>query len=602
MKSFQLKLFSVIVFFLSSCTASKVASQLPTTNLSYVLEMPNPHTHYFDVTMKISNAQSIAKNGKVQVKMATWTPGSYLIREYARNIDRVNATIAGKSVKATKINKNTWEVDCGTSNEVTVKYSIYSYELTVRTSYLDDTHGYVNGASVFMYVPELMEEKAVLTVKPHASFAKVSTALKNINGFNYEINSFDELVDSPIEIGNQELLYFDAAGVKHTIAMYSNQPLSYDKEEVLTAYKNVVNAATGVVGEHPCKEYLFIVHHLPGIGGGLEHLNSTTCQTSPAAYSSERAFRGFMGLIAHEYFHLWNVKRIRPEALGPFDYENENYTNLLWVSEGFTSFYQDDLLRRAGMMTEDDYIRYMASTLNSIENTPGEEVQSASESSFDAWIKYYRRNENSQNTTVSYYSKGGVIGLLLNIEILAETNGEKSLDDVMKYLWNEYYKKEGRGFTDAEMQKACEAIAGKSLESFFQNYVWGTTPIDYEYFFNKAGMNVKDDLATESSPYFGAFIRGDNVSYVARGSGAYTNGIYVGDEILEVNGEKFTSSTQFTEGKKVGDSVKVKVKRSGAEFTYDIPLVRNPAVNYSLSKMSSMTVAQLKVYNKLVHN
>ncbi|MDP5122054.1 MAG: peptidase M61, partial [Spirosomaceae bacterium] len=336
MKSIHLKLFSVVIFFLSSCTASKVASQLPTTNLSYVLEMPNPHTHYFDVTMKISNAQKVAKNGKVQVKMATWTPGSYLIREYARNIDRVNASVAGNEVKSTKINKNTWEIDCGTNNEVTIKYSIYSYELTVRTSYLDDTHGYVNGASVFMYVPELMKEKAILTVKPHASFSKVSTAFKNINGFNYEINSFDELVDSPIEIGNQELLYFDAAGVKHTIAMYSNQPLSYDKKEVLAAYKKVVNAATSVVGEHPCKEYLFIVHHLPGIGGGLEHLYSTTCQTSPAAYASERAFRGFMGLIAHEYFHLWNVKRIRPEALGPFDYENENYTNLLWVSEGFT--------------------------------------------------------------------------------------------------------------------------------------------------------------------------------------------------------------------------------------------------------------------------
>ncbi|MDP5122053.1 MAG: peptidase M61, partial [Spirosomaceae bacterium] len=173
-------------------------------------------------------------------------------------------------------------------------------------------------------------------------------------------------------------------------------------------------------------------------------------------------------------------------------------------------------------MTEDDYIRYMANDLNSIENTPGEEVQSASESSFDAWIKYYRRNENSQNTTVSYYSKGGVIGLLLNIEILAETKGEKSLDDVMKYLWNEYYKKEGRGFTDAEMQKACEAIAGKSLESFFQNYVWGTSQIDYAYFFNKAGMNVKDELANEASPYFGASIRGNGVNNVARGSGAYT--------------------------------------------------------------------------------
>lgn len=602
MKSIQFKLLSLIIFFLSSCTASKVVSQLPTTNLSYVLEMPNPHTHYFDVTMKIDNAQKIAKDGKVQVKMATWTPGSYLIREYARNIDNVNATSNGKTTKVTKINKNTWEIDCGTSNEVMVEYSIYCYELTVRTSYLDDTHGYINGASVFMYVPELMKDKATLTVKPHASFSKVSTALKNINGFNYEIKSFDELVDSPIEIGNQELLYFEAAGVKHTIAMYSNQPLVYDKEKVISAYKKVVNAATEVVGEHPCEEYLFIVHHLPRIGGGLEHLYSTTCQTSPTAYASERAFRGFMGLIAHEYFHLWNVKRIRPEALGPFDYENENYTHLLWVSEGLTSFYQDDLIRRAGMMSEDDYLRYMASDLNSIENSPGKEVQAVTESSWDAWIKYYRRNENSQNTTVSYYSKGGVIGLLLNIEILAESKGEKSLDDVMKYLWEEYYKKQNRGFTDAEMQQACEAIAGKSLQSFFDNYVWGTTTIDYEYFFNKAGLRVSDELASEATPYFGISTRGNNVSSVVRGSGAYTNGIYVSDEIIEVNDQKFTGPSQLTDGKKIGDSVKIKVKRSGAEFTYDIPLLQNPAVNYSLSKMTDMTAEQAKVYNKLVHN
>ena len=384
--------------------------------------------------------------------------------------------------------------------------------------------------------------------------------------------------------------------------MYSNQPLVYDKEKVISAYKKVVNAATEVVGEHPCEEYLFIIHHLPGIGGGLEHLYSTTCQTSPTAYSSERAFRGFMGLIAHEYFHLWNVKRIRPEALGPFDYENENYTHLLWVSEGFTSFYQDDLIRRAGMMSEDDYLRYMASDLNSIENSPGKDVQAVAESSWDAWIKYYRRNENSQNTTVSYYSKGGVIGLLLNIEILAESKGEKSLDDVMKYLWEEYYKKQNRGFTDTEMQQACEAIAGKSLQSFFDNYVWGTTAIDYSYFFNKAGLSVSDELAGKATPYFGVSTRGNNISNVARGSGAYTNGVYVGDKIIEVDGQKFTTPSQLTSNKKVGDNVKVKVKRSGAEFTYSIPLIQNPAVNYSLSKMTDMTTEQAKVYNKLVHN
>lgn len=601
MKLNQLKLFTVLVFFMSSCISAKVVSQLPNTNLAYTLEMPNPHTHYFDVTLKINNAQQIAKKGKIQVKMATWTPGSYLIREYARNIDQVAATAAGKTVKAEKINKNTWEIECGTSNEVIVKYSIYCYELTVRTSYLDDTHGYLNGASVFMYVPELMKEKATLTVKPHESFKKVSTALQHVGGFNYVINNFDELVDSPIEIGNQELLYFEAAGVKHTIAMYSNQPLNYDKAEVIDAYKKVVNAATSVVGEHPCKEYLFIIHHLPGIGGGLEHLNSTTCQTSPTAYSSERAFRGFMGLVAHEYFHLWNVKRIRPEALGPFDYENENYTHLLWVSEGLTSFYQDELLRRAGMMSEDDYLRYMTNDVNSIENQPGEEVQSAAESSWDAWIKYYRRNENSSNTTVSYYSKGGVIGMLLNIEILAATNGDKSLDDVMKYLWNEYYKKQGRGFTDEEMQAACEKVAGKSLKGFYDNYVWGTTQIDYPYFFEKAGLTITNELANEQTPYFGAYLRGNNVVQVARGSGAYENGIYVGDEILEVDSKKYDSQTQFTDGKKVGDTVSVKVKRSGAEFTYQIPLKANPAVRYSLSKAETMTPAQQKVYNKMMH-
>ncbi len=601
MKFNQLKLFTLFVFLMNSCISAKVVSQLPTTNLSYVLEMPNPHTHYFDVTLTINNAQKIAKNGKVQVKMATWTPGSYLIREYARNIDKVTAYASGTALTAKKVNKNTWEIEAGSSNEVIVKYSIYCYELTVRTSYLDDTHGYINGASVFMYVPELMNEKATLTVKPHPSFKKVSTALKNVSGFNYLINSFDELVDSPIEIGNHELLYFEAAGVKHTIAMYSNQPLNYDENEVLDAYKKVVNAATSVVGEHPCEDYLFIVHHLPGIGGGLEHLNSTTCQTSPAAYSSERAFRGFMGLIAHEYFHLWNVKRIRPIALGPFDYENENYTNLLWVSEGFTSFYQDDLLRRANLMKEDDYLGYLANSVNSIENQPGEKVQSAAESSWDAWIKYYRRNENSSNTTVSYYSKGGVIGMLLNIDILAATNGEKSLDDVMKYLWDEYYKKQGRGFTDAEMQQACEKIAGKSLANFYDNYVLGTTPIDYAYFFEQAGLTIENELASTQTPYFGALVRGQRVLQVARNSGAYENGIYVEDEILEIDGQKYISPSQFTDGKKVGDTVQVKVKRSGAEFTYDIPLKANPAVKYTLSKMQNMTAAQTKVYQQLMH-
>ncbi|MDZ7936574.1 MAG: hypothetical protein U5M51_16765 [Emticicia sp.] len=355
--------------------------------------MDKPQTHYFDVEMKLSNFDAKTKQqGFLDLKMAVWTPGSYLIREYAKNVESFSVSSDSKAVKSDKINKNTWRVRLLAGiNEATVKYRVYANELTVRTSFIDDSHGYINPACVFMYVNDWRQVSSTINIKPYKNWNTISTALKSLGNNTFEAANLDELIDSPIEIGTQKVLTFELKGIPHKIAMYGE--VKMDEAKVTTDFKKVCETAMSVVGEHPCKDYTFLIHNLAIGGGGLEHLNSTTCQTSRMTYSNDRMYQGFMSLIAHEYFHLWNVKRIRPKALGPFDYENENYTHLLWFSEGCTSFYQSYILRRANMMTPEEYLTKYAAEINTIENQPGNQVQSATESSWDAWIKYYRQTK-----------------------------------------------------------------------------------------------------------------------------------------------------------------------------------------------------------------
>jgi predicted metalloprotease with PDZ domain len=593
------------IFLFTGCAVNKVKSQMSTHPLTYTLSMSNPNTHLFEVKMNLDlnlTKPGQIKNDYIDVKMAAWTPGSYLMREYAKNVEGFSAKGANGALKSKKISKNTWRIELNGQKKVEVNYEVYAYELTVRTSHLDDSHGYVNGAAVFMFISELMNEASTLKVEPHKSFKTVSTALPETTKNTYIVEDFDTLVDSPIEIGNQEILNFEAEGVKYTIANYSLDRLDYNREKVIEDYKKVVTNAHKVIGgTHPCKEYLFIVHHLPNIGGGLEHLYSTTCQTSPETYTNPARYQGFLGLLAHEYFHLWNVKRIRPEALGPFDYEVENYTNMLWVSEGFTSFYQDDILRRAGLIDEETFLKSCQNRIGTIENLPGNSVQSVTESSWDAWIKYYRPNENSNNSTVSYYTKGGVLGSVLNLIIIGETKGEKSLDDVMSSLYNTIYLKENRGYSDDEFRKTCEKISGVDLSSFFENQIYGVQPIDYAKYFDKAGITFTVEEDTNAGPWMGVSTRGNRVTRVEKGSGAYLQGIYVTDEILTVNGKKFTSDDDFTDGKKVGDKIKVGLLRSGKTFEYEIDLVKNPKLRRTLVKRDKLSEVETKCYNKFMH-
>ena len=574
-------------------------------SVTYVLSMPEPQTHYFEVEMQLKNvaaATNSKKNGYIDIKMPVWTPGSYLIREYAKNVEGFTASAGGKAVANDKVSKNTWRVYTGDDN-LTVRYRVYANDLTVRTCFVDADHGYVTPAGTFMYHDALKNIPLRVVVQPYKTWKNVATGLEPVAGekFTYQAANLDILIDSPLEIGNHKTFTFTAAGVPHTVAMFGD--VEYDEERLKADYKRICETAFSVVGEHPCKDYTFIVQHIPPGGGGLEHLNSTTLETNRNAYSTETNYKRFFGLVAHEYFHLWNVKRIRPIALGPFDYENENYTHMLWLSEGCTSFYGEYIQMRAGFYSPTDYLSLVANDITSIENQPGVRVQSAAESSWDAWIKGYRPNENSSNSTISYYSKGSVLGLLLNLSILAGSNGERSMDDLMRYLYAEYYKKQKRGFTDAEFRQAAEQVAGRKLDDFFTIGVNSAEPINYNPYFEPVGMKLVNVAAQTQDGFLGTASVYSNgkatITGVRRGSAAYTGGLNVGDEIISVDSVRVTDDLlKIISGRRVGETINVIINRGGFLREIPITLTPNPLVSYRLEPLPNQTPAQKALYNK----
>ncbi|UYZ64217.1 M61 family metallopeptidase [Hymenobacter weizhouensis] len=582
---------AVLVLLLSPCGLALAAPAL-----RYTLAMPQPQTHYFEVEMALTDF------GKpyTDVKMPVWAPGSYLVREFAKNVEGFEAAAGSSPLRTEKVAKNTWRVYHPKAKNFTVRYKVYAFELSVRTSFVDAAHGYVNGTSVFMYPDGGQQLPSTLEVKPAPGWAQVSTSLKPAGGtFTFRSSNYDELADSPIEIGNQQVLTFTANGTPHTVAMFGNP--KFDEARLLQSMQRVCEEAHRVVGRNPLDRYVFIVHNIERGTGGLEHLFSTTLSVSRTAYSTEAGWKGFLGLVAHEYFHLWNVKRIRPVALGPFDYDQENYTRMLWVSEGGTEYFANLIVQRAGLLTPDEYLGDLSNVLSRVENTPGNKVQSAAESSFDAWIKYYRPNENSPNTGISYYDKGELIGAVLDLLVIQETKGQKHLDDVMRLLYDQYYAKLGRGFTDAEYQDAVAKVAGRRFDDFFRRHVYGTETLPYETALGYAGLKLTATPATE--PALGASISGaggrQTVTSVLRNGSAWQGGLNVGDEILSVDGLRVTDDVnRLLTGRPVGSQVKLLVSRDGQIKELNFPLLASTAQRYRIERQANPTAEQQAVLNK----
>lgn len=505
--------------------------------LTYHLSMPQPNSHYFAVKIDVKGNTANTQ----EFKLPVWTPGSYLVREFSKNLNQVKAIdINNKELVVNKKTKNAWEIQCAGQENFTIFYEVYAFELSVRTPYLDNTHGFVAGAAVFMYTEATKNQRGYLKVYPHQSFKKVSTALPStdfkteLGCFNFTFEDYDQLVDCPIEIGNQQEFDFMAAGIRHRVAMYGEA--NYNVALLQQDMAKVVQAATDVFGSNPNKDYLFIIHNVTDGQGGLEHKNSCVLSVNRWSYAGSN-YTGFINLVAHEYFHLWNVKRIRPIELGPFNYDQECYTSLLWVMEGITSYYDELLLRRAGFYTKEEFLSKLQSQINYVEGSPGSRVQPVAHASFDAWIKAYRPNENSSNTTMTYYSRGAVLGAVLDAYLIQKSNKKRSLDGFMQLLYNKYALELKRGFTEVEFEQELSNYCGEDMHAFFNNYINGTQIIPYSIYFEPMGLSVKDITSAQTS--IGATFEGNElvkVKSVRRGSAAEEAGLSVGDEVLICDG------------------------------------------------------------------
>ena len=367
--------------------------------------MEDPNTHYFEVAIDILDFKGKLGSGPIRLVMPTWTPGSYLVREFSRNVLDLIAFDIDEDTKlvSRKTSKNVWEVDPAGAANVRIKYRVYGLEFTVDTSYLDNLHAIINGASVFMYVDGLQHEELVLTVFPDPDWKVISTGLENAQkeadgAESFLVPNFDILVDSPIEIGNQQVHSFYVNGVRHEVSIFTQR--EFDQTMFVSDLRKIVETTVQVFSQIPYERYVFLIDFSSESYGGLEHLNSTHCIAPYYRLEPVQEYRQLLSLFSHEFFHAWNVKRMRPAGLGPFNYTAETYTNSLWIAEGITSYYDDYILRRAGIYTVGDYLDAFCSNISLMKSLPGSKWQSAEEASFDAWIKHYRQDENSPNVQV----------------------------------------------------------------------------------------------------------------------------------------------------------------------------------------------------------
>lgn len=501
-------------------------------NILTTVSMPRPQSHLFEVELQLDGVT----DAHVDLTMPVWTPGSYMIKDYARHVVRFNAD----GLPSRKINKNTWRIITRGRARVRVRYTVYANEFSVRSAHLDDTHGHFTGPDMFMYIPGHANLPVTLRIRPPRGW-RIATALPRASGANtYIAANYDTLVDSPMEIGACRSASFHLRGKNHTVVVHGDG--NYDFPKMVRDIRTVVNTQTKFFGEAPYPHYTFFLHTLPQGGGGLEHMNSTSLLTRSYTFAPPERYENFMRLVSHEFFHLWNVKRIRPADLIPFDYQKENYTPLLWVCEGVTNYYDDLLVARAGLIAPKRYLERVAERIQLYRQKPGRRVQTLAESSFDTWIKHYQPDENSINATISYYEKGSLVGMLLDMAIRGASRGRRSLDDVMRAL-NSRFARRHLGYSPADFEQLCDEFAGRTLKEFFKKYVYGLEELDFNAAMRTVGLTFEEKPKEKTGKsYLGLQTSrsGDRlmINHVLAEGPAYEHGLAARDELLAIDGIK----------------------------------------------------------------
>lgn len=575
---------------------SRVTNISPT--IHYQVAIPQPESHLFEVVLHLQGWNLPV----LDLKLPVWTPGSYLVREYAKHLQNFSVSTKEKSLPWRKLSKNHWQVDTAItgSDAITVRYRVFANELSVRTNHLDATHGYFNGAALFFRIPGLEQQPILVTIVPPPEW-HITTPLPAVpeQPNTFEAADFDTLVDSPFEVGSHQLYQFEVMGKPHELAIWGKG--NVDPAGMIPDLEKIIHVEANLFGGLPYDRYIFLLHLSSQGNGGLEHKNACSLNYPRFGFRDRDKYDRFMQLVAHEFFHLWNVKRIRPQALEVFDYDSENYTPSLWFCEGTTSYYDLVIPLRAGIYDYKSFLNNLGKEITRFQMTPGRLVQPLSESSFDAWIKLYRPDANSSNSQISYYLKGEMVSLLLDLLIRERHGNSRSLDDVMRQMWQQFGIAE-IGFTPEQLQEVIESVAGTDLSDFFGRYIDGTEELPFNQYLEPFGLQLVDECEEDAPPHLGLKVQTENgresIKFVEAGTPAQLAGIDAGDELLAIDGMRVTAQNLSDRLKDYtpGDKIQVTVFHQEELRTHTVTLAAPRPSRYQVTLVENPDSRQKQNY------
>jgi predicted metalloprotease with PDZ domain len=586
------------IIFLISYLINMSKAEVVTVN--YTLGMPKPASHYFEVEISFNGVE----DEYLDLILPVWRPGRYFIFDFSSGVQEFKASGGSQNeLKFKKIDKCTWRVETGSKNskprDVNIAYKLYANEFNLRTRGLDENHAFVNGASVFMYSEKYRYVPLTLKVLPYSDW-HITTGLENVSGetFVFTAPDYDYFIDCPLEIGNQKDYAFEVEGKEHIISFYGEA--DYDIERLKTDFTTIIKKNYEFWGKVPYDRYVFIVHCTPQSGGGTEHINSTVVGVKPVDFEKESSYKNFLRLISHEFFHTWNVKQLRPKGLTPYNYTKENYTEELWIAEGGTSYYDGLILSRTGQYDIEDIINEITKAVEENRRRPGNNIQSLAESSFDAWVKFWKGGQQSYIAETDYYKKGADVSMILDLEIRKRSGNKHSLDDVFKTMF-EKFPLGVTGYTNEDFMKMCSEYGGGSFTQFFDDHVYGTKPIEWEKYLSYAGLELKSSDSTVM-PVVGLILSNSGemvfISNVLPGSSAEDAGLSIEDEIIAIDGLKAECKTIEKRLKelKAGEKVKLTVFKQNKLKDIVLTLQNRKIANYYIEKVNKPDALQKTIF------
>ena len=577
--------------------------------IGYRVRVERPATHLVDIEIIARKVET----PRLTFVLPAWAPGRYAIYDFAKNVQEFAAEGADHHpLPWTKLDKQTWRVDAEhAGGAVCVHYKVFANDLTGSFSQVDSEHANLNGPSVFMYVDGHKPDPVSLAIDAPPQWNVISGFSTSPTQRVFHAGNYDRLVDTPLEISkNCTVDTFQEQGKTIAIAVHTYNDDDNARTQLIAGVKKLVHVEMASMPPADFDNYLFIFHFVPDIsmGDGMEHLNSTQIIVQGSVQDrTEEALE----TAAHEFFHLWNVKRLRPAALGPFDYTRENYSRSLWFAEGLTSYFSYVFLLQSGLWTREQFLSRVASEIYTLEREPGTKLMSAESSSFSAWFfdrSPQMQETNFANTTISYYNKGAVLGMLLDLEIRARTQGNKSLLDVVRNLYHEFYQAppasyygSGRGFEESDVLKALNAVAGSDFARFFERFIRGTDPLPYQETLAKAALQLRADAAADAPPTLGVSVQSENrglrIVSIIPGSAADEAGLSRDDLLIDIDDQSLATEDLPTRLKPypVGAKVPIQVERHGRRERITVTLDPPPRSQYSIIPLSSASPGQVAI-------